>query len=86
MFGENNRVKTFAIECYVVSLPKDKKCRIVEIIRPENRFGDKTFVVKSIFHHRCRKNKIVALWGIINRDLPKLKVQIDNLMTQQTIL
>ncbi len=36
--------------------------------------------------HGYDKVDDVIIWGIINRDLPKLKEQVDSLMNQTTIL
>ena len=53
-------------------LPIDNARRIVDL---------RNFVI-----HGYDKVDNVIIWGIVNRDLPKLKEQVDNLMSQQTIL
>lgn len=53
-------------------IPIDNARRIVDL---------RNFVI-----HGYDKVDNVIIWGIINRDLPKLKEQVDYLMSQQTIL
>lgn len=53
-------------------IPIDNARRIVDL---------SNFVI-----HGYDKVDNVIIWGIINRDLPKLKEQVDYLMSQQTIL
>lgn len=53
-------------------IPIDNARRIVDL---------RNFVI-----HGYDKVDDVIIWGIINRDLPKLKEQVDYLMSQQTIL
>lgn len=53
-------------------VPIDNARRIVDL---------RNFVI-----HGYDKVDDVIIWGIINRDLPKLKTQVDFLMSQQTIL
>lgn len=54
------------------NLPIDNARRIVDL---------RNFVIQGY-----DKVDNVIIWGIVNRDLPKLKEQVDNLMSQQTIL
>ena len=54
------------------NLPIDNARRIIDL---------RNFVI-----HGYDKVDNVIIWGIVNRDLPKLKEQVDNLMSQQTIL
>ena len=42
--------------------------------------------LRNFVIHGYDKVDNVIIWGIINRDLPKLKKQVDDLMSQQTIL
>ncbi|MBR6589448.1 MAG: DUF86 domain-containing protein [Bacteroidaceae bacterium] len=42
--------------------------------------------LRNFVIHGYDKVDNVIIWGIINRDLPKLKKQVDDLMAQQTIL